>query len=89
VASAAWDGALNSWFPVSYEAMGRWMLEEAAANCVAAPSVRAADEPNAASVPSNRNLQTICLMIVGRSNKSFDRSGGCAFCIIIGSARLE
>src|SRR5882762_4867062 len=32
VASAAWDGALNSWFPVSYEAMGRWMLEEAAAN---------------------------------------------------------
>lgn len=32
VASADWEGALNSWFPVSYEAMGRWMLEEAAAN---------------------------------------------------------
>ena len=32
VASPDWDGALNSWFPVSYEAMGRWMLEEAAAN---------------------------------------------------------
>ena len=32
VASADWDGALNSWFPVSYEAMGRWMLEEASAN---------------------------------------------------------
>ena len=32
VASADWDGALNSWVPVSYEAMGRWMLEEAAAN---------------------------------------------------------
>jgi putative NADH-flavin reductase len=32
VASANWDGALNSWSPVSYEAMGRWMLEEAAAN---------------------------------------------------------
>lgn len=32
VASASWDGALNSWSPVSYEAMGRWMLEEAAAN---------------------------------------------------------
>jgi len=32
VASADWDGALNSWLPVSYEAMGRWMLEEAAAN---------------------------------------------------------
>lgn len=32
VASADWDGAINSWFPVSYEAMGRWMLEEAAAN---------------------------------------------------------
>jgi putative NADH-flavin reductase len=32
VASADWDGALNSWFPVSYEAMGRWMLEEAAVN---------------------------------------------------------
>jgi NAD(P)-dependent dehydrogenase (short-subunit alcohol dehydrogenase family) len=32
VASADWDGALNSWLPVSYEAMGLWMLEEAAAN---------------------------------------------------------
>ena len=32
VASADWDGATNSWSPVSYEAMGRWMLEEAAAN---------------------------------------------------------
>jgi hypothetical protein len=32
VASADWDGVLNSWFPVSYEAMGRWMLEEAAGN---------------------------------------------------------
>jgi hypothetical protein len=32
VASATWDGALNSWSPVSYEAMGRWMLEEAVAN---------------------------------------------------------
>lgn len=30
-ASADWEGALNSWSPVSYEAMGRWMLEEAAA----------------------------------------------------------
>lgn len=32
VASQDWLGALNSWFPVSYEAMGRWMLEEAVAN---------------------------------------------------------
>lgn len=32
VASAGWDGAPNSWSPVSYAAMGRWMLEEAAAN---------------------------------------------------------
>jgi threonine dehydrogenase-like Zn-dependent dehydrogenase len=32
VASADWTGALNSWLPVSYQAMGRWMLEEAAAN---------------------------------------------------------
>jgi len=32
VASLDWDGSLNSLFPVSYEAMGRWMLEEAAAN---------------------------------------------------------
>lgn len=32
VASRDWEGALNSWSPVSYEAMGRWMLEEAAAN---------------------------------------------------------
>jgi hypothetical protein len=41
VASADWDGALNSWLPVSYEAMGRWMLEEAAANAFvrAAPLV--------------------------------------------------
>ncbi len=31
VASADWDGAQNSWSPVSYEAMGRWMLEEAVA----------------------------------------------------------
>jgi putative NADH-flavin reductase len=32
VASATWEGALNSYAPVSYEAMGRWMLEEAAVN---------------------------------------------------------
>jgi len=32
VASANWNGALNSWSPVSYGAMGRWMLEEAAAD---------------------------------------------------------
>ena len=32
VASADWEGALNSWRPVSYEAMGRWMLEEVAVN---------------------------------------------------------
>ena len=31
-ASAEWDDAVNSWMPVSYEAMARWMLEEAAAN---------------------------------------------------------
>jgi threonine dehydrogenase-like Zn-dependent dehydrogenase len=32
VASPTWTGSSNSWSPVSYEAMGRWMLEEAAAN---------------------------------------------------------
>jgi len=32
VASADWSGALNSWLPVSYQAMGRWMIEEAAAD---------------------------------------------------------
>jgi nucleoside-diphosphate-sugar epimerase len=32
VASADWTDAPNSWMPVSYRAMGRWMLEEAAAN---------------------------------------------------------
>lgn len=32
VASANWSGALNSWSPVSYDAMGQWMLEEAVAN---------------------------------------------------------
>ncbi len=31
-ASADWEGAQNSLSPVSYDAMGRWMLEEAAAN---------------------------------------------------------
>lgn len=41
VASADWNGATNSWLPVSYDAMGRWMLEEAAANAFvgAAPLV--------------------------------------------------
>ncbi len=38
VASRDWDGASNSWLPVSYEAMGRWMLEET----VASEFVRAA-----------------------------------------------
>ncbi len=32
VAAADWDGALNSWSPVSYEAMAQWMLEEAVAS---------------------------------------------------------
>lgn len=32
VAALNWTGAPNSWMPVSYRAMGRWMLEEAAAN---------------------------------------------------------
>jgi hypothetical protein len=32
VAAADWAGALNSWMPVSYDAMARWMIEEAAAN---------------------------------------------------------
>jgi len=32
VASADWASKLNSWRPVSYQAMARWMLEEAAAN---------------------------------------------------------
>jgi putative NADH-flavin reductase len=31
-ASADWEGAQNSYAPVSYAAMGRWMLEEASAN---------------------------------------------------------
>jgi hypothetical protein len=32
VASSDWDGAANSWLPVSYDAMARWMLDEASAN---------------------------------------------------------
>jgi len=32
VASSDWPGALNSWLPVSYLDMGRWMLEESVAN---------------------------------------------------------
>ena len=41
VASTDWAGAPNSWMPVSYRAMGGWMLEEAAANAFvgAAPLV--------------------------------------------------
>jgi putative NADH-flavin reductase len=41
VAAADWGGALNSWAPVSYESMGRWMLEEVSANAFvrAAPIV--------------------------------------------------
>lgn len=31
-ASADWAGATNSWMPVSYGAMGRWMMDEAGAN---------------------------------------------------------
>lgn len=31
VATADWPGAQNSWMPVSYDAMARWMIEEAAA----------------------------------------------------------
>jgi putative NADH-flavin reductase len=32
VASADWQGAANSWLPVSYQSMARWMLEEAVAD---------------------------------------------------------
>ncbi|MCA3028192.1 MAG: NAD(P)H-binding protein [Rhodocyclaceae bacterium] len=32
VASADWKGARNSWSPVSYADMGRWMLEESVVN---------------------------------------------------------
>lgn len=32
VAAVDWRGALNSWLPVSYADMGRWMLEEVVAN---------------------------------------------------------
>jgi hypothetical protein len=41
VASKSWTGATNSWMPVSYRAMGRWLLEEAGANAFlrAAPLV--------------------------------------------------
>jgi hypothetical protein len=41
VASAEWDSTINSWWPVSYRAMGRWMLEESLANGFirAAPAV--------------------------------------------------
>jgi hypothetical protein len=32
VASIDWEGSRNSWSPVSFASMGRWMLEEAVAN---------------------------------------------------------
>ena len=35
VASAEWDSTISSWWPVSYQAMGRWMLEEGEANAFA------------------------------------------------------
>lgn len=41
VASADWTGSTNSWMPVSYGAMGRWLLKEAGTNAFvrAAPLV--------------------------------------------------
>ncbi|MCY2961703.1 MAG: NAD(P)H-binding protein [Planctomycetota bacterium] len=41
VAAPEWDRRVHSWLPVSYEAMGRWLLEEAAADAFvrAAPLV--------------------------------------------------
>jgi hypothetical protein len=41
VASTEWAGAPNSWMPVAYQAMGRWMLEESVADrfVLAAPLV--------------------------------------------------
>ena len=36
-----------------------------------------------------QKLLALRLTMGRRSNKSLDRSGGCAFCIIIGPARLE
>jgi hypothetical protein len=41
VASEDWNDARNSWLPVSYKAMARWMLQEASANAFvrAAPLV--------------------------------------------------
>jgi len=30
--AADWPSTLNSWMPVSYDAMARWMIEEATAN---------------------------------------------------------
>jgi putative NADH-flavin reductase len=41
VAAHDWPGALNSWMPVSYVAMARWMIEEATADrfVTAAPLV--------------------------------------------------
>jgi putative NADH-flavin reductase len=46
-ASVDWDKRINSWRPVSYQAMGAWMLEEAAANQFVreAPFVSAAARP--------------------------------------------
>src|SRR4051794_25513135 len=32
VAAVDWSGALNSWMSVSYDAMARWMIDDATAN---------------------------------------------------------
>jgi hypothetical protein len=38
MASLDWKGSLNSWSPVSYRAMARWMLEGAVANDFVRPA---------------------------------------------------
>jgi hypothetical protein len=70
VAAADWSGALNSWSPVSYEAMGRWMLEEAAASefVRAAPLVsrrRTGSQP-AAPVAAHGNVPPVGLGVDAR-----------------------
>jgi uncharacterized protein YbjT (DUF2867 family) len=58
VAALDWSEGVNSWFPVSYEAMGRWLLEEAAAKQFvgAAPLVsRARRRRRSTTVPRQPN----------------------------------
>lgn len=58
LASTDWAGASNSWKPVSYRAMGEWMLEEAAANAFVRAAPLVSRGRNRSVHPGARTLAT-------------------------------